>query len=100
MGTEPVEGVYRYRAGKGAPWQPVRVLHDGFAWHVLLIGVAVPQSGQADWLDIPFLKYHWPLHPVTLPEYHRMIDDYRNAKPGTPLWQPGDPVDLRASAPL
>lgn len=98
--TDQPPGVYRYRAGRGCPWQPLRLLWDGYNWHCLLIGVAVPGSGQRDPLFIPFIRDRGPFHPITLSEYHNMIDDYRAAQHGSPLLTPNEPVNLRVAAPL
>jgi hypothetical protein len=98
--TDQEPGFYRYRARRGAPWQPVRIILDGDGWHCLVRGEPVAGSGQRDPLDIPFIRDRGPFHSISLVEYHVMIEDYRTAAPGSPLLTPDDPVDLRGSAPL
>lgn len=98
--TDQPPGLYRYRAGRGCPWQPLRLLWDGYAWHALLIGVAVKGSGQKDPLHIPFIRDRGPFHAITVHQYHDMLEEYRTAKPGSPLLTPDVPVDLRAARPL
>jgi hypothetical protein len=73
----------------------VRILNDGELWHVLLNGEPVKGSGRADWLDVAFLKYNWPLHPISLTEYYALKDAYAAAPPGSPLTTPDEPVNLR-----
>lgn len=99
-GLEPTPGFYRYRSRRGAPWQPVKILFDGYDWHVLLIGKVAFGSGRADPFDIPLIKHRWPLFPITLSEYGVMIDAYANARLGSPLLTPNEPVNLRGSPAL
>jgi hypothetical protein len=53
-----------------------------------------------DPLNIPFIRDHAPFHPISLRQYHDLLDDYRNAKPGSPLLTPDEPVDLRGAPPV
>lgn len=98
--TEPSIGFYRFRAAKKAPWQYCRVMMDSGRWVVLLNGSVVDGSGVADPFDIPFLLYHWPLHPIEESEYDALVRAHAAAPPGHPLRTPGDKVDLRAAPPL
>jgi hypothetical protein len=98
--TDQPPGFYRYRAGRKCPWQPLRILWDGEFWHVLLIGKPVRGSCEKDPLDIPFVRDRGPFHPITMRQYHDMLDDYRAATPGSPLLTPDVPVNLREARPL
>jgi hypothetical protein len=98
--TDQPPGTYRYRSGRRCPWQPVRIIYDGYNWHVLLRGEPVKGSGQADPHDIPFVRFRAPFHPITMREYHDLLDDYRDAKPGSPLLTPDEPVNLRGAPPV
>lgn len=98
--TDQPPGTYRYRARRGCPWQPLRILHDGYLWHVLLIGKPVPRSGRSDPIDIPFVRDRAPFHPIPLSEYVRMINEYEEAPVGSPLRTPNEPVDLKGAPPL
>lgn len=99
-GLEPSPGVFRLRSRRGAPWQPVKILYDGYEWHVLIIGQVTPGSGRRDPFDIPLIKKRWPLHEITQQEYDDMIAAYARAKPGSPLKTPDQPVNLRGSPAL
>lgn len=99
-GLEPIPGVYRFRTRRGSPWKPVRIIHDGFEWHVLVIGKVASGSGKADPFEIPLIQYRWPLHPISEREYQAMMAEYAAAKPGSPLTTPDQAIDLRRSIPL
>ena len=99
-GLEPTPGVYRFRTRRRAPWQPVRIMHDGYEWNVLVIGKVAFGSGKADPFEIPIIAHRWPLHPISQQEYDAMMAEYALAKPGSPLATPDEPVDLRRSLPL
>lgn len=98
--TEPSVGFYRFRAAKGAPNQYCRVVIESGMWVVLLNGEVMKGSGVADPFDIPFLLYHWPLHPISESEYEALVRQHAAAPPGHPLRTPGDKVDLRSAPPL
>lgn len=98
--TDQPPGTYRYRACRGAPWQPLRLLWDGFEWHCLLRGEVVSESGRKDPNDIPFIRNRGPFHPISIQEYLELITAYRNARPGSPLSTPDLPVDFRRSSVL
>lgn len=98
--TDQPPGTYRYRAGRGCPWQPLRILWDGYHWHVLLLGKPVPESGRSDPLQIPFIRDRAPFHPITITQYYELMDEYGRAGPGSPLLMPDMPVDLRAAPAL
>lgn len=99
-GLDPTPGVYRFRARRGAPWQPVKILFDGYEWHVLVIGKVANGSGKLNPNDIPLLARRWPMLPITPSEYGSLIDAYANAKPGSPLLTPNEPINLRGSPAL
>jgi hypothetical protein len=98
--TDQPPGTYRYRARRGAPWQPVKLIYDGVLWHCLLIGHPVFASGTYDVLDIPFVRTRGPFHPISEAEYVAMLAEYERAVPGSPLKSPDDRVDLRSAPPL
>lgn len=98
--TDQPPGTYRYRSRRGCPWQPLRILWDGYLWHVLLIGKPVVGSGRSDPLDIPFVQWRAPFHPIPFIEYVRLIQDYEMALPGSPLLTPNEPINLREAPPL
>lgn len=98
--TDQPAGTYRYRARRGAPWQAVRIIYDGSRWHCVVNGVAVSGEGQADPERIGFIMYHGPFHSITEAEYLAILADYADAKAGTPLATPAEPVNLRRSNPL
>lgn len=93
-------GTYRYRAKRGAPWQPLRILYDGVLWHCLLTGKPVPGSGTLDPMDIPMIRDRGPFHAIDWETYTALIAAYEGAPPGTPLATPNEAVDLRRSRPL
>lgn len=101
-GLEPTPGTYRYRAGKGAPWQPVRIAFDGYLWHVLIVGQVAHGSGNQDPRGIPFLDKHWPMHPIEEKEYMQLLREYLEAAkvPGHPLLTPDRATKLREAPPL
>jgi hypothetical protein len=98
--TDQPPGTYKYKAGRGCPWQPLRILWDGYEWHVLLTGKPVSGSGKKDPMDIPLVKWKAPFHPISLAEYVKMIEQYETAAPGSPLRTPDQPVNLRQAPPL
>ena len=98
--TDQPPGTYKYRSRRGCPWQPLRILWDGYLFHVLLIGKPVPGSGRSDPMDIPMVLWKAPFHPISLTEYVRMIEEYENAPPGSPLRTPDQPINLREAPPL
>lgn len=98
-------GFYRWRAGRGAPFQAVRILENGGLWYVLVNGVLAAGSGAPDLHDIPFV--HPPgsigarmFHPVSEFEYLAILDAYDTAPADHPLRSPGTKVDLKAIPPL
>jgi hypothetical protein len=93
--TDQEPGTYRYRACRRCPWQPVRLLWDGYKWHCLLRGQPVSASGQQDPLHIPFIKWHAPFHPIGVQEYLELVHAYNNARPGSPLLTPEKPISMR-----
>ena len=99
-GLEPTPGVYRFRARRKAPWQPVKIMFDGWDYHVLVTGEVVFGSGKPNPMDIPLLRERWPLHPISDREYGELMDAYANAKPGSPLLSPNEPINLRGSPAL
>lgn len=98
--TDQPPGFYRYRARKGAPWLPVRIMHDGDLWHCLLNGMVTFGSGKRDPQDIPFILYRAPFHAIKEAEYEALIEAYRQATVGHPLASPDEKIDLRTSRPL
>lgn len=93
-------GTYRYRAGKGAPIQAVRIVYDDTAWHVLVNGSVQPGSGAADPAEIPFILWRGPFWSITEAAYMAILRAYQEAKIGTPLRTPDRAVNLRESEPL
>ena len=98
--TDQPPGYYRFRLRRGAPFQAVRILHDGEFWQMLRNGEPVRLSGQRDPLDIPFVRLWGPFHAITQAEYEEILAAYQAAEPGTPLASPDEPVNLRGSKPL
>lgn len=93
-------GYFRYRTTRGAPWQPVRVMHTDDGWFALVGGEIVTGSGARLAKDIPFLLWHAPFHRLTEDEYHDLLREYEAAGRGHPLRQPTERVDLRSAPPL
>lgn len=91
-GTEPRPGFYEYRLVKKGPRVAILIQHDEFGWHVLIDGQPAAGSSQQDWLDVPLLKWRWPLHPISEAEYNKLRDA---SGP-----DPTEPVDLRQAPPL
>lgn len=100
VGVEPEPGWYRWRTRKGAPSQPVKITLTGGLWFALVNGAVTPGSGRPDSLDVPFLRFNWPLHPITEAEYDHLVSAFRAADPGHPTHRPDDPVNLRRAKPL
>lgn len=98
--TDQPPGYYRFRRGRGRPWQPLRILLRDGLWHFLLVGTPVRGSGEADPLNIAWVRDHGPFHPITREEYDALMDSYVAAEPGSPLTTPDEPVNLRRSPPL
>lgn len=93
-------GHFRYRERKGAPWQPLRIMHESGTWVALLNGDVVPGSGAKLAGAVPFLLWRSPFHRITEQEYAALLRAYKDAPPGHPLRNPGERVDLRAAPPL
>jgi hypothetical protein len=95
LGTEPTPGFYAYRVQKRAPWQSLKIEHDGHIWRVWLGDLPVSGSGADTWQHIPLLA-RWPFQPISEAEYHKLTDRAVSAKPGDPLATPDRAVDIRA----
>lgn len=91
-------GTYRYRHGKGCPWQPLRIMFDDGRWFVLLRGEVVGFA--ADPTDIPLVKWRGPFHEISEEDYADLMAEYRKARPGSPLLTPEQPINLRDSPAL
>jgi len=66
----------------------------------MVCGDVVSGAGEDDPIKIQFLLWHGPLHPIGEMEYLGLLAAYQNAKSGTPLTRPNEPVNLRESEPL
>lgn len=93
-------GYFRFKERKGAPWQPLRIMRESGTWVAILNGVVVKGSGSRLAREVPFLLWRSPFHPISVTEYDALLMAHENAPAGHPLRNPGEPVDLRAAAPL
>lgn len=93
-------GFFRYRERKGAPWQPLRIIHDNGHWSAILNGKLVHGSGSRKAKDIGFLLWRSPFNPISEEEYDRLLKAHSDAPEGHPLREPDRPVDLRGAPPL
>ena len=93
-------GFYKWRRGRASPQVPLKLIFDGYLWHLLFNGQVSPGSGQIDPLDIPFVGRHAPFHGISEAVYNEYRAEFDRALPGSPLTRPYEPVDLRAARPL
>jgi hypothetical protein len=100
LGPAPTPGFYFFRARRGAPRQPVRIMNDGGYWTVILRGEPAVGSGAEDWIDVPLLLFRWPFTPISEAEYYALLQEYERAGSGHPLADPESPVDLRRAPSL
>lgn len=98
--TDQMPGTYKFRAFKGAPWQAIRISFDGIWWHCICNGVVTRDSGRRDPADISLILWRGPFHRIPESEYMRILRDYDEAPPGSPLRTPNEPVNIRESKPL
>ena len=91
--TDQPPGTYRYRHGKGCPWQPLRIVFEDKQWFVMLRGEVIGSGDDPN--DIPIIRLRGPFHPIGGGEYAILLEAYRVARPGSPLLTPNEPVNLR-----